>query len=79
MMATKAVVDSTNLKDGRNEYGVCVREAEEGGLGIRGLLEVTDGPNHSRVLYRTVDEVELRFWVRMLQRTKGIFLSAVSI
>ena len=79
MMATKTAVNSANLKNGRDEHGVGVGKAEEGGLGIRGLLEVADSPNHSRVLCRSVVETQLKFWVRMLQRTKGIFLNAVSI
>lgn len=78
-VATKAAVDLANLKNGRDEHRVGVGKAEEGGLRIRSFLEVADGPNHSGVLYRSVDETQLEFGVLVLQRTKGIFLSAVSI
>jgi len=38
----------THLKNGRDEDGVRIREAEERGVGC--LLEVSDGTNHRRVL-----------------------------
>jgi len=73
------VIDSTHLKNGRDEHGVGVGKAEEGGIGIRSLLKVPNSANHSRVLYRGAVETKLDFWVRVLQRTKGMFLSADSI
>ena len=79
MLDTNATCNSANLKNGRDKHGVGVREAEEGGLGIRSLLEVRNTPDHSRVLYRSVDETQPTFRMRMLQRTKGIFFSALSI
>jgi hypothetical protein len=38
----------THLKNGGDEDGVRIREAEERGVGC--LLEVSDGTNHRRVL-----------------------------
>ena len=79
MVDTRAADNSTNLKNCRDEHGVGIGKAEEGGLGIRSLLNVFNSPNHSRVLYSGVNETHLEFGVRTLQRTKGIYLSAVSI
>ena len=56
MVDTKTADHSTNLENGRDEYGVGIGKAKEGGLGIRSLLEVFNSPNHSRVLYRGVNE-----------------------
>ena len=78
-MPTEDAVDTADLKNGRDEHRVCVGKAEEGGVGIRSLLKVPNSPNHSGVLYRSMVEARLIFWVWVLQRTKGIFLSADSI
>ena len=56
MVDTRAADNSTNLKNGRDEHGVGVGKAEEGSLWIRSLLEVFNSPNHSRVLYRGVNQ-----------------------
>lgn len=79
MFDTEATGNLANLKNGRDKHGVGVRETEEGGLGIRSLLDVRNSSDHSGVLYRSVDETQLTFRVRMFQRTKGMFFSALSI
>lgn len=79
MVTTDSPADSLYLKDGRDEHGVGVGKAEEGGVGICSLLEVANSPNHGRVLHRSVIEMQLGFWAWMLRRTKGMVLSAVSI
>jgi len=37
-------------------------------------LEVYNSPNHSRILHKSADETQLKYCVRILQRTKDIFL-----
>lgn len=79
ILVTRFTLISAHLKNGRDEHGVCVGKAEEGGLGVGGLFKTFEGPNHSGVLYRRMVEIQLDLWIWMVQRTKGIFLNALSI
>lgn len=56
-----APVISAHLKNGRDEHGVCIGKAKKGRLGVSGLFETGDGPDHSRVLDRSVVETRSSF------------------
>jgi hypothetical protein len=66
--------NSANLRDGRDEHGVGSGKVVSGSAVFLGFLIART------IVERCTDEIRLKpYWVRMSQRTKSIFLSALSV